>query len=316
MRYRIAFFGTPDFAVPSLKALLAGPDAVVGVVCQPDKPAARGQRLHAPAVKRAALEYGVPVAQPAKVKTGELPAVLREWSPDLCVVAAYGRILPGAVLELPRLGFVNVHASLLPRHRGAAPVQWAILTGDAVTGVTIMQLNERMDEGDMLLRRALPIGEGETYGELQARLAVLGAEALMEALAALAAGTVEPEPQDAAAATYAPMIQKADGAIDWTRPAAELARRVRAFNPWPSAFTVHSGRLVKIHRARAQDESPAGLPGTVLEVGRTIRVAAGAGVLAVEELQLEGRRALAAAEFARGGGIAVGDRLGAPAADC
>ena len=314
MRYRVAFFGTPEFAVPTLQALLDGPDCVVGVVCQPDQPAGRGQRLQAPPVKQLAEHRGVPVAQPVKVRTEALPALLRGWAPDLGVVAAYGRILPAAVLAVPPLGCINVHASLLPRYRGAAPIQWALLRGDATTGVTIMRMNEGMDEGDMLLQRALPIAPEATFGTLQPQLAALGAEALMEALAALRAGALRAVPQDHAAATYAPMIRKQDGAIDWTRPAEVIARQVRAFNPWPSAFTRHGQRLLKIHRARALAETHRAPPGMVLATGDAIRVATGAGALAVETLQLEGKRILPAREFARGGGLAVGDRLGAPAA--
>jgi methionyl-tRNA formyltransferase len=315
MRYRVAFFGTPDFAVPSLQTLLDGPDQVVGVVCQPDQPAGRGQLMQAPPVKRLAERHGVPVAQPVQVKTELLPTLLRGWAPDLGVVAAYGRILPRAVLELPRLGCINVHASLLPRYRGAAPIQWALLRGESHTGVTIMRMNERMDEGGILLQRTMPIAPEATFGTLQPQLAALGAAALMEALAALQAGTLHAVPQDDAAATYAPMIRKQDGAIDWTQSAAAIAQQVRAFNPWPSAFTRHGQRLLKIHRARVlADDCPAA-PGTVLGLDDVIRVATGAGVLAVEVLQLEGRRILPAREFAPGGGLAVGDRLGAAAAD-
>jgi methionyl-tRNA formyltransferase len=313
MRYRVVFFGTPEFAVPSLQALLDGPDTVVGVISQPDKPAGRGQQLHAPPVKRLAAQRGVPVAQPATVKTAELPALLRSWMPDLAVVAAYGRILPGAVLELPRLGCINVHASLLPKYRGAAPIQWALLRGETTTGVTIMRMNERMDEGDMLLQRSTSIDADETYDALQRRLADLGAAALMDALSALHAGTLRATVQDDAAATYAPMIRKADGAVDWTLAAHDIACRVRAFNPWPSAFTRHRGRLLKIHRARALAEASAAAPGTVVALDAGIAVATGAGVLAIEQLQLEGKRSLSAREFARGGGIALGDRLGPPA---
>lgn len=312
MRYRIAFFGTPDFAVPSLQALLDGPDAVVGVVCQPDRPAGRGQKLQAPPVKQLAERHGLPVAQPVKLRTDDFPAQLAAWAPDLAVVAAYGRILPARVLATPRLGCINVHASLLPRYRGAAPIQWAILNGDAETGVTIMRMNERMDEGDMLLQRATPIGAEETYGALQARLAVLGAEALLEALAALHAGALTATPQEHARATLAPMISKEQGAIDWRQPAAVIARQVRGFNPWPSAYSTLHGKRVKIHAARAEEGR--GEPGLVVAVGDRIRVATGAGMLAIETLQLEGRKALAAGDFARGGGLAVGERFGAPAA--
>ncbi len=314
MRYRIVFFGTPDFAVPSLHALLDGPDQVVGVVSQPDRPAGRGQRLQAPPVKQLAEQHGIAVAQPLRVKTDELPAQLAAWAPDLAVVAAYGRILPSRILELPRLGCINVHASLLPRWRGAAPIQWAILAGDRETGVTIMRMNERMDEGDILLQRATPIGPDETYGALQTRLATLGAEALMDALAALHAGTLTATPQDHQQATLAPMIAREQGVIDWQRPATELARRVRGFHPWPSAYTTLGDRRLKVHAARAEPAGGAAPPGTVTGIDDVIRVATGDGTLAIATLQLEGRKPLPAREFARGGALAVGDRLGAPAA--
>ena len=312
MRYRVVFFGTPEFAVPSLQALIDGPDAVVGVVCQPDRPAGRGQKLQAPPVKQLAERHGVPVAQPVKLKTDEFPTALAAWAPDLAIVAAYGRILPVRVLETPRLGCINVHASLLPKYRGAAPIQWAILNGDAETGVTIMRMSEGMDEGDMLLQRATPIGEDETYGALQTRLATLGAAALMDALAALHGGTLTATAQDHAAATLAPMIRKEQGAIDWAQPAGVIARQVRGFHPWPSAHTTLHGKLLKIHAARAEEGG--GEAGCVVAVGDRIRVATGAGVLAIETLQLEGRKALAARDFTRGGGLAVGERLGAPTA--
>lgn len=310
MRYRVVFFGTPEFAVPSLQALLDGPDQVVGVVCQPDRPAGRGQRLQPPPIKLLAERHGMPVAQPTKLKTDEFPALLSDWAPELAVVAAYGRILPKTILALPPLGCINVHASLLPKYRGAAPIQAALLAGETQTGVTIMRMNERMDEGDVLLQRSTPIGADETYGELQARLAVRGAEALMEALAELHAGRLPAAPQDHAAATYAGLIRKEQGAIDWAQPAVRIVCAVRAFNPWPSAYTMHAGRLLKVHRARALAASPAAAAGTVIAVGPDIRVATGDGVVAIDELQLEGRRAMTAAEFARGGGLAIGDRLG------
>jgi methionyl-tRNA formyltransferase len=309
-RFRIVFFGTPDFAVPSLRALLDGPDEVVGVVCQPDRPAGRGQRLQVPPVKELACARGVLLVQPEKVRTPEFLDTLRSWSPELIVVAAYGRILPRTVLDLPRLGCINVHASLLPRYRGAAPIQWAIMRGEEVTGVTIMQMNERMDEGDILLQRETRIGLQETGGELQERLAPLGAKALMDALEALREGTLRSHPQDHKAATLAPMIKKENGRIDWSQPAQEIARQVRAFNPWPSAFSTLQGKLIKIHRARVLRDSPGELPATVVAVDDTIQVATGAGTLAIEELQLEGRKRLRAADFAHSGAVAVGVRFG------
>jgi len=309
--FRIVFFGTPEFAVPSLQALLASSDQLVGVVCQPDKPAGRGQHLTEPPVKRAALAAGaLAIFQPTKLRTPDLAAQLRPLAPDLIVVAAYGKILPRALLELPRHGCINVHASLLPKYRGAAPIQWAILQGETHTGVTIMQMNEGMDSGEILLQRETAIGSAETYGELQTRLAHLGAEALTSALAQIHAGTLRRASQLEAAVTLAPMLDKHDGRIDWHQPAAQLACRVRAFNPWPSAFTALAGKRLKIHRARAQAGAAAALPGTVTATDDAIAVATGEGTLRLDELQLEGRKRLPAGEFLRGGGVKVGTVLG------
>ncbi len=307
---RIVFFGTPEFAVPSLRAMLAGPHTVVGVVCQPDRPAGRGQQVAVPPVKRVAADAEVPVLQPEKVRTAEFLDALRAWAPDLIVVAAYGRILPATILELPPRGCINVHASLLPKYRGAAPIQWAILRGETTTGVTIMQMVEAMDAGAILLQRDVPIGPADTGGELQTRLAQVGAELLLEALERLEAGRLRPTPQDEAAATFAPMIRKEDGRIDWRHPALQISRTVRAFNPWPSAFTTLGGKVLKIHRARAVEDRTVAAPGTVLTVSAGLTVATGSGHLIVDELQLEGRKRLAARDFARGGQVTRGLVLG------
>ena len=307
--FRIGFFGTPEFAVPSLRALLAGADPVVGVVCQPDKRAGRGQHLTPPPVKQVALEAQVPVLQPEKLRPPEFLGALRAWAPDLIVVAAYGRILPKSVLELPPHGCINVHWSLLPKYRGAAPIQWAILRGEKTTGITIMRMNERMDAGDILLQRETRIGDDETYGELQTRLADIGAHALMEAIAQLHAGTLRAQPQREEDVTLAPMIAKENGRIDWTQPAVVIARMVRAFNPWPSAFTSLDGKLLKIHRAHVGSVNVAA-PGSVVQAQGDLAVATGEGVLICDELQLEGRKRLSAAEFVRGGALTVGTVLG------
>src|SRR5512139_805084 len=293
---RIVFFGTPEFAVPSLRALLAGRDPVIGVVCQPDKPAGRGQQLNTPAVKQAARRAGLRVFQPEKLRAPEALETLASWEPDLIVVAAYGTILPKTILELPRLGCINVHGSLLPRYRGAAPIQWAILRGEERTGITIMCMSERMDAGDILLQQETDIGAQETYGELQARLAELGAQALMDAITRLHAGTLMPRPQREEEMTLAPMIKKEDGRIDWSRSALEIARMVRAFNPWPSAFTSLSGKQLKIHRAHPDVLASTAAPGTVLAAEKAITVATGDGALVLEEVQLEGRKRMPAAE--------------------
>jgi methionyl-tRNA formyltransferase len=297
---RIVFFGTPEFAVPSLRALLAGRDPVMGVVCQPDKPAGRGQQLTVPPVKRAALRAGLPVFQPEKLRVPETLETLASWAPDLIAVAAYGKILPKVVLDLPPLGCINVHASLLPKYRGAAPVQWAILRGEERTGISIMCMNERMDAGDILLQQEVDIGAQETSGELQARLADMGARALVETIARLHAGTLMPQSQREDAVTLAPMIKKEDGRIDWAQPATHIARAVRAFNPWPSAFTSLGGKQLKIHRAHPEGPHPAAPAGVVLRADKGISVATGEGTLVLDEVQLEGRKRLSAAEFARG----------------
>jgi len=307
---RIVFFGTPEFAVPSLRALLDRGEEVVSVVCQPDKPAGRGQKLLSPPVKELAVVCGVPVLQPLKLRMPEVSAALAEQRPDLIVVAAYGKILPANILMLPRFGCINVHASLLPKYRGAAPIQWAILRGEKVTGITIMQMNEGMDTGDILLQRETTIGDSETYGELRTRLAHLGAAALMDAIELLKSGALQPRPQDDVAATMAQMIQKEDGVIDWSRPAIELARAVRAYNPWPSAQTTLAGALLKIHRAHVVRVN-AGLPGMVHTHDGAIVVTCGEDALQLDQLQLAGRKSLPAAEFIRGVRIAEGTRLGA-----
>lgn len=309
-RLRIMFFGTPDFAATTLRELLDGPDTVVGVVCQPDRPSGRSQKLQEPPVKVLAESRRKPVLQPAKVRTEEFLESLRAWRPDVGVVVAYGRILPRPVLDLPRLGFINVHASLLPKYRGAAPIQWAIVRGEPVTGVTIMQMNERMDEGDILMQRETPIAPDETYGALQERLARLGAEALRDALLRLHGGNLTARPQDPAAATLAPLIRKEEGAIDWTAAATRIACRVRGFHPWPSAFTRLDGRLLKVHRARSTEGASGPPAGTVVAVGESIDVSTGSGLLRIDEIQLEGRKRLLARDFVRGGGISVGQRLG------
>lgn len=307
---RIVFFGTPEFAVPSLHALLAGRDPVIGVVCQPDRPAGRGQRLTAPPVRLAALEAGLPIFQPEKLRTPETLDTLASWAPDLIVVAAYGKILPKTVLDLPPLGCINVHASLLPKYRGAAPIQWAILRGEQRTGVTIMSMNEGMDSGDILLQEETAIRADEIYGELQARLAELGARTLMEAVTQLHTGTLIARPQREDEMTLAPMIKKEDGRIEWTQPASHLARMVRAFNPWPSACTSVAGKQLKIHRAHTQTSYRTAPPGTVVAVSNGICVATGDGTLVLDEIQLEGRKRLPAAEFAQGGSVRVGTVLG------
>jgi methionyl-tRNA formyltransferase len=296
---RIAFAGTPQFALPALRALLSSTHRVVGVLTQPDRPAGRGRELRASPVKLLALDAGLPLAQPTTLKTPESRVELTAWAPDVLVVVAYGLILPSPVLELPRLGCVNIHGSLLPRWRGAAPIQRAILAGDAETGVTIMRLDAGLDTGPTLLERRHPIGTHDTAGDLHEVLAELGAAALMEALDGLAAGTLHATPQPAGA-TYAPKLEKSEARIDWKLPALEIDRRVRAFNPWPVAETQFAGETLRVLRAHvAGPAATEAVPGTLLGLADDgLHVACGASVLAVSELQRAGKRPVSARDFA------------------
>lgn len=304
--------GTPAFACTILEALLTRRDPVVGVVCQPDRPRGRGLALTAPEVKRAAERAGLPVLQPERLRDPAFAEALRALAPDLIVVAAYGNILPRAILDLPPRGCINVHASLLPRHRGAAPVTWAILAGDTVTGVTIMAMTEEMDAGDILLQREVPIAAETTGGELTEQLARVGGAALLDAIDALEAGTLRPTPQPAAGVTYAPRINREQCRIDWGRAALEIARQVRTLAPTPAAFTTLAGHLLKVHRAQVETRVTAAAPGTVIEVRRDgIRVATGNGVLCLLDVQSEGRRRVSAAEFIAGHHVSPGTCLGA-----
>jgi methionyl-tRNA formyltransferase len=309
---RTVFMGSPEFAVPCLRAL-AGAHEVALVVSQPDKPAGRGGELRAPAVKVAAHELGLRVIQPASAKTGELAAALVDSKAELAVVVAYGKILPRAVLDaLPR-GCINVHASLLPRYRGAAPVQWAVISGEVETGVSIMQLDEGMDTGPVLLERIVKIGPEETSGELLARLAPIGAAAMLETIAAIANGTATPVAQDNAQATHAPMLRKTDGAIDFAQPADLVAARIRGVDPWPGAQAQLRGQTVKLFRAYLTDGTAARGVGTVLDIDSGgLHVSCHGGVIAIREIQVPGRKRITAKELAAGRGIAVGDKLTKP----
>jgi methionyl-tRNA formyltransferase len=297
---RIAFAGTPQFALPALRALLDSPHRVVGVLTQPDRPAGRGRELRASPVKLLAAAHGLPVAQPATLKTPEGRAALDQWSPDLLVVVAYGLILPAAVLALPRLGCLNIHGSLLPRWRGAAPIQRALLAGDAQTGVTIMQLDEGLDTGPMLLERRRSIGAEETSGDLHDALAELGAAALIEAISGIEAGTLVARAQPADGVTHAAKIEKSEARVDWNQDAVQIHRQIRAFNPWPMAEARLGEEPLRLLRARVADATgrPAE-PGTLLGMADDeLRVACGQGVLAVRELQRAGKRPVSARDFA------------------
>ncbi|HEX6395781.1 MAG TPA: methionyl-tRNA formyltransferase [Steroidobacteraceae bacterium] len=297
---RIAFAGTPQFALPALRALLASRHQVVGVLTQPDRPAGRGRELRAPPIKLLAREHGLPLAQPATLKTGEGRAALHGWAPDLLVVVAYGLILPSAVLLLPRMGCLNIHGSVLPRWRGAAPIQRALLAGDVETGVTIMQLDEGLDTGPVLLERRHPIGLRDTAGDLHDALSELGAAALLEAIDGLGAGELLPRAQSAEGVTYAAKIDKAEARIDWSASAVQIDRRIRAFNPWPVAETRLTGEALRLLRSGVVDaHTRDASPGTVLGLADDgLRVACGEGVLAVNELQRAGKRPVSARDFA------------------
>ena len=305
---RIVFFGTPEFAVASLNAMRRERFTVAGVVTQPDKPQGRSRStLVPPAVKLAAVEAGLPILQPARPVGDLFLASLRRLEADLGVVVAYGHILRREVLEVPARGMINVHASLLPRFRGAAPIQHAILAGDRETGISIMRMEEGLDSGPVLHRVSTPIADGETGGTLTTRLAALGASALVEALALLSAHGERPEPQDAQAATYAPKISRETARLDWTRDAASLERQVRAFDPVPGAWTSLEGAPVKLFGG--MPAVGGGKPGTVLAASDRLVVAGGTGAIAVSEVQPAGRNRLSVEEWVRGRGIAAGARF-------
>lgn len=303
--------------MPALQALVRSRHAVVGVLTQPDRPKGRGQQLAASPVKTAALAANITVAQPETLKTEGGREALLAWQPDVLVVVAYGLILPAAVLAIPRLGCVNIHASLLPRWRGAAPIQRAILAGDEKTGTTIMLMDAGLDTGPMLLQRPLSIELDDTGGSLHDKLSMQGAEAIVEALEGFQSGNLRPQPQPAEGVTYAAKLEKAEARIDWAARATEIERKVRAFNPWPIAETIYSGEQLRILRAKAETQDSGRLagqsPGTILSVSeRAILVQCGLGRLAVSEVQRAGRRPVSARDFMNAGARA-GQVLGAPA---
>ena len=302
--------GTPEFAVPSLSALIGAGYEIAAVVTQPDRPSGRGKVLTPPPVKTAAEAAGIPVLQPAKIRTEDFFAELSSYSPDLICVTAYGRILPKSILDLPRHGCMNAHASLLPKYRGAAPINWAIVRGEDVTGVTTMLMDEGMDTGDMLLKREVAIEDDDTGETLSRKLSIVGGELLVETLALLKEGKLSPEKQDESLATYAPIIKKEDGLVDWSKPARDIRNLVRGMLPWPGAYTSLSGKMLKIFRAVVSEGQ--GQPGEVIKSGQGIlRVATGEGALDVLELQIEGGKRLEAAAFLAGRKIPEGAILGA-----
>jgi methionyl-tRNA formyltransferase len=306
--------GTPELAAHILEKLIAATGenlTVAGVVTRPDQPRGRGQKPQPSEVAAVAAQHGIPTLKPTKIRTPEFLAQLKAFDPDLLVVAAYGRILPNDVLAAPRIMPINVHASLLPRHRGAAPIEGAILAGDRETGVTIMRVSEQMDAGAMLHTRAIPIANNETAGSLKRKLAELGAEALLEALEKLRRGELTETPQDESLATYTKIITKADAAIDWQQPAAQIERMTRAYDPWPVARTTFGGSDLMIYRARAAASDSDAEAGNIVSIGANPVVKCREGALELIEVQAPGRKRMRAGDWARGRRLAVGDKLGA-----
>ena len=298
MRPRILFMGTPDFAVPALQRLIDDGFPVAGVVCQPDRPQGRHMKLISPPVKRLAESFNIPVLQPEKVRTPEFEQAVRDLSPEMIVTAAYGRILPPGILAVPPLGCLNIHASLLPSYRGAAPVQWSIINGDCETGVTIMLMDEGMDTGDILLQRRMPIPEDMDAGQLSEALSHLGAEMLPEAIAGFLSHELKPMPQNHALASSVPMMTREMGRIDWTQTASAVHNLVRGTSPWPGAFTWCGDKRIKVHKTRVCEDpaitaSAADLePGTICLCGEVISVACGEGVIDLVEIQSESGKRL------------------------
>lgn len=309
-KIRALFFGTPAIAVPSLEALTTLAE-VVGVVCQPDRPSGRGLSVTAPPVKERAVALGLPVAQPEKIRTPELGEWLREKQADVALVIAYGRILPKTLLETPRHGCLNLHASLLPKYRGAAPITWAIAHGEVETGISLMRMDEGMDTGPVFSQHSIPIGPDMTADELSLALGLLAAEVVQRDLLRAVAGEIEARPQDGALATTAPLLRKEDGRVDWTRDMRAVHDHVRAMTSWPGAFTHAGGKLLKVLATARGSEISAAAPGTVVAADRHgIEVACGRGTVRLLRAQLEGKKALSAPELVSGRAVSAGMVLG------
>jgi methionyl-tRNA formyltransferase len=309
-RHRVVFMGTPEFSVPALEALHVGGHEIALVVTRPDKPKGRGRKLDAPPVKKAALRLGLPVVQPPSLRDESARQALKASQADFFIVVAYGHILTEAILGMPARGCINVHASLLPKYRGPAPIHWAVINGDRQSGVTTMLMDKGLDTGDILMKATEPVAAGDTAGTLHDRLAVLGARLLCQTLDAFAAGTIRRTPQEHSQATYAPLLKKSDGLIDWQKPATLIESFIRGMNPWPGAFTFRGGRRLKVFRAEEAPAAAAAPPGTVMKAfAHELTVATGQGALAILEIQEASGNRLSAAEFLRGFRIAPGDVL-------
>jgi methionyl-tRNA formyltransferase len=305
--FRIIFMGTPDFAVPALHKLLAGPDEIAAVVTQPDRPKGRGKKLSPPPVKVAAEQAGIPVLQPSKIRTDEFAETLKSYRPDLIIVAAYGRMLPASILELPRLGCINIHGSLLPRHRGAAPIQWAVIKGDQQAGVTIMQMDAGMDTGDILLPAAIPVSPDETAGSLFTRLAELGGSTLMQALDLLRQDKLSRTRQDHSLATAAPPLTKEDGCLDWNQPAAELHCLIRGLDPWPGAYSFMGGQRFRFFAPEIVHKESKQAAGTlILADTQGLLITTARDCLLIKEIQPEGKKRMTVEAYLCGHPLAPG----------
>ncbi len=310
-KLKMVFMGTPDFAVPCLQRMVADGHDVVGVITQPDRPSGRGNKLTASPVKQAAAGYGIAVLQPASIKAAASIADIAALEPDIIVVVAFGQILPPEILNMPRLGCINVHASLLPRYRGAAPIHRAIIDGESITGVTTMHMARGLDTGDMILRESLEIGANTTVGELHDSLSDMGAELLSETVRLLDSSAAPREPQDGSLATYASMLSRDDERIDWNASAQEVHNRIRGLNPWPVAFTTYDGRNIKVWRSEVMDTNTVKTPGRIEAlIGDMIVVQCGIGKVALHEVQPAGKRRMTGGEFARGYRLESGQKLG------
>jgi methionyl-tRNA formyltransferase len=308
---KILFMGTPEFAVPSLELLVEKAYPIIGVVTQPDRPKGRGQRLVASPVKEAAVRHGLTVYQPEKVRAPEFLEIFHGLAPDMVVLVAFGQILPKAIIDGPPLGCINVHPSLLPRHRGAAPINWALVRGDRTTGISIMRMDEGVDSGDILLQKETAIEPGESYDQLHDRLAVLGAQCLLRALEGLADGSIRRMPQDHTLATFAPRLKKEDGLIRWESPAWDIAHFVAGFSSIPGAYTFLDGKVLKVYSAEAEEASVLEAPGTVVGLtSRGLKVAAGGGYVYLKDIQLESKKRMPIADFLRGFRFTPGAKLG------
>lgn len=307
---RVIFFGTPEFAVPSLNALIEAREDVVSVVSQPDRPKGRGRVIRPSPIKELALKHGIPVLHPERIRDKVFIQGLRDLTPDLIIVVAYGKILPKEILEIPPLGCVNLHASLLPWYRGAAPINWVIIKGEKETGVTTILMDEGMDTGPILLSERVFIRDEETAGELAERLADVGAGLLLRTIEGVRSGSIKPIPQDHSQATYAPLLKKEDGHIDWGKGTEDIRNLVRGMSPWPGAYTYWQGRRMNIYKGRIKGDGVKDRPGTVLRASLDgIEVATGRGIFVITELQPEGKRRMGASDFIRGHSVEEGDIL-------